>query len=208
MPDTQTNQQDITAIVFDVGRVLIDFSYDDFFDWLNTQGAQINGVDDFVEKTNLLAYEHGHVTNDHFLDGLNNLLNKPVDNTTLINKWLDLFEPIDDMLQLARQLKANYGVYFLSNTSALHWQHIVPRFKLDQYSHGLLASFEAGAMKPNPAIFHDAEHKFELNVETTVFIDDIADNVEGAKRCGWQGIHHNNSHDTRRQLQKMGVILE
>ncbi len=48
-------QENITDIVFDVGRVLINFSYDDFFAWLTTQGAEINGVTDFVEKTDLHA---------------------------------------------------------------------------------------------------------------------------------------------------------
>ncbi len=201
-------QENITDIVFDVGRVLIDFSYDDFFAWLTTQGANINSVADFSEKTDLLAYEHGHITDEQFLTKLNYLLNRPVDRHTLITRWLDLFEPISDMLQLAEQLKGNYGVYLLSNTSALHWQHIVPCYDLSQISHGLLASFEVGAMKPDAAIFRAAEQQFKLNPHTTVFIDDITDNTEGAIRCGWKGIHHKNSHDTRQQLQTLGIILK
>lgn len=201
-------QHKVSAIVFDVGRVLIDFSYDDLFDWLEIQGAKLNGVNDFIDKTDLLAYEHGHVTNEYFLGKLNSLLPKPIDDAILINKWLDLFEPIDNMLQLAQQLKTHHRVYLLSNTSALHWQHIVPRFRLDTVSHGQLASFEIGAMKPDPAIFCAAEQQFELNTQSTVFIDDIVDNTEGAIRCGWQGIHHKNSLDTRQQLQQLGVILE
>ena len=201
-------QAAISAIVFDVGRVLIDFSYDDFFAWLATQGARFNGVDDFVEQTDLLAYEHGHISDAVFLGTLNNLLSQPVATDTLVTKWLDLFVPIEEMLQLARRLKANYGVYLLSNTSALHWQHIVPRFQLDELSHGLLASFEVGAMKPDPAIFRAAKQRFELKAKSTVFIDDIAANAEGARSCGWQEIHHKNLQDTSRQLQKLGVILK
>lgn len=201
-------QDGITDIVFDVGRVLVDFSYDDFFAWLATRGARFDGVAGFVEKTGLLAYEQGRLTDDQFLARLNGLLNNPVDQPTLIGRWLDLFEPIEDMLQLAGQLKAHYGVYLLSNTSALHWQHIVPRFRLDAICHDLLASFEVGAMKPDPAIFRAAEQRFGLKAESTVFIDDIATNAEGARQCGWRGIHHRNSQTTRRQLQALGVILD
>lgn len=201
------SQENISAIVFDVGRVLIDFSYDTFFAWLATQGAQFNGVDEFIALTDLRAYEHGHISNTEFLGKLSNLLSQPVDEAILIRKWLDLFRPIEEMLQLARQLKQHHGVYLLSNTSALHWQHVVAHFQLDQLSHGLLASYEVGAMKPDPAIFRAAEQQFELRPKTTVFIDDIADNAEGAQRCGWQGIHHQNPRDTRRQLQKLGAIL-
>ena len=201
-------QAKITDIVFDVGRVLIDFSYDDFFAWLKSEGAQLNGVSDFVEKIDLHAYEHGRISDDQFLANLNRLLHKPVDKQILIKHWLDLFTPLDDMLQLAEQLKTNYGVYLLSNTSAMHWQHIVPRFRLHEISHGLLTSFEVGAMKPDPAIFHTAEQQFGIKAKTTVFIDDIQDNTSGAIACGWWGIHHKNSHYTRQQLQHLGVILK
>lgn len=202
------NQTGISTIVFDVGRVLIDFSYDHFFTWLADHGARIHNVEHFVEQTDLPAYEHGRIGNENFLDRLNALLDEPVDHAILTAKWLDLFSPIEDMLQLAEQLKTRYGVYLLSNTSALHWQHIVPRYRLDAISHGLLASFEVGAMKPDPAIFHAAEQRFELKPKTTVFIDDIVENAEGARRCGWQSIHHKNSHTTRQHLQTLGVILE
>ncbi len=201
-------QARINAIVFDVGRVLIDFSYDNFFAWLTTRGASIDGVEEFVERTDLHAYERGQLSNEQFLARLNGLLQKPVDHPELIAHWLDLFAPIDDMLQLARQLKAHYGVYMLSNTSPLHWQHVVPRFHLDAISHGLLTSYEVGVMKPDPAIFRAAEQRFELHAASTVFIDDLADNAEGARQCGWRGIHHTNTEATRRQLQAMGVILE
>ena len=204
---TLKTPQTITDIVFDVGRVLIDFSYDDFFAWLMSQGADITGVDDFVYKTELHAYERGEITDAQFLARLNALLHKPITSSELITNWLDLFTPIDDMLQLAQQLKTKYGVYLLSNTSALHWQHIVPLYQLDEISHGLLASFEVGAMKPEPAIFRAAEQKFDLNAKTTVFIDDIQDNSDGAIKYGWQAIHHKNSRDTHQQLRKLGVIL-
>jgi putative hydrolase of the HAD superfamily len=198
----------INAIVFDVGRVLIDFSYDDFFDWLTQHGANINDVESFVRQTDLHAYEHGHMDDDAFLARLNQLLSQPVDRQLLLAQWLDLFAPIEEMLQLARQLKTRYRVFMLSNTSALHWQHIIPHYKLETYCHGLLASYEVGAMKPDPAIFRAAEQKFELSAGETVFIDDIEDNVSGARACGWQGIHHRNSRQTRRKLQQLGVILD
>lgn len=203
-----SQQEAVTAIVFDVGRVLIDFSYEAFFAWLTDRGAQISGVAEFVAKTDLLAYERGHIDDATFLSKLNQLLSRPVEQDELLSRWLNLFEPNDDMLQLAAALKCHYAVYLLSNTSALHWQYIVPRYRLEQYCHGLLASFEVGAMKPEPAIFRAAEQRFELRPEATVFIDDIVENAEGAIRCGWRGIHHTNFAATRRQLQQLGVILD
>ena len=199
---------DINAVVFDVGRVLIDVRYAVFFDWLAEHGAEVKGVDDFVARTDLFAYEHGHIDDATFLANLNRLLKRPIDTQQLVEQWLGLFEPDTPMLQLALRLKDRYRVYLLSNTGALHWQHIVPRFQLERYCHNMLASYEVGAMKPAAAIFHAAEQRFALSAPNTVFIDDLAENVAGARRCGWQGIHHTNSADTLRHLAQLGVILE
>lgn len=70
------------------------------------------------------------------------------------------------------------------------------------------SSLEAGAMKPDPAIFPAAERQFELDAKTMVFIDDIARNAEGASQCGWQGMHHTNSQAAREQSRRLGVILK
>jgi len=112
------------------------------------------------------------------------------------------------MLKLAGALKRYCGVYLLSNTSELHWQHIQEAFGLDKICHDRLASYEVGAMKPAPEIFTAACHRFDLQPESTVFIDDIEANVKGAVACGWQGIWHRDVAETRMQLRQLtGVDL-
>ncbi|MFQ5580690.1 MAG: HAD-IA family hydrolase [Nitrospiria bacterium] len=63
-----------------------------------------------------------------------------------------------------------------------------------------MASFEVDSVKPEPKIFHEAEKRFNLRPETTLFIDDLEANVAGATACGWQGIHHKGVVSTRRKL--------
>ncbi|MFQ5949393.1 MAG: hypothetical protein ACE5J1_01750, partial [Nitrospiria bacterium] len=115
----------ITDIVFDVGRVLVDFGYHDLFALLRENGAKVNGIKDFVEKTDLLSYEYGHISDETFIDNMNRLLTIPVDRTLLISRWVYIFEPISEMLTLASNLKDYFGVYLLSNTSSLHWDYLL-----------------------------------------------------------------------------------
>ena len=198
----------VSDVVFDVGRVLIDFNYDNFFQLLRRQGAQLSGVDDFTEKVELVRYEHGEISNAQFLARINQLLTEPLPEGQLIAAWNDLFSPIREMLVIAGNLKAHCGVYLLSNTSELHWQHILVAFGLDKICHDRLASYEVGAMKPAPEIFTAACNRFDLRPETTVFIDDIESNANGAIACGWQGIWHQGVAATKEQLcQLTGVVL-
>lgn len=198
----------VTDVVFDVGRVLIDFSYDKFAAKLQAHGARCKGPEGFVEHVDLIAYEHGEISNEEFLNQLNALLTRPLPLAELTDAWNDLFTPIREMLAVAGTLKKHRCVYLLSNTSELHWQYLQEAFGLDKICHDMLASYEVGAMKPSRELFSAAGSRFDLCPETTVFIDDRQENVEGAIACGWQGIWHRSIEMTKSELQRLtGVEL-
>ncbi len=198
----------VSDVVFDVGRVLIDFSYDRFAAKLRRHGAECVGAEDFLAHVNLIGYEHGEISSSEFLRQINRLLENALPEEELISAWNDIFTPIREMLALAGILKQHCGVYLLSNTSELHWQHIQVAFGLDKISHDRLASYEVGAMKPAAEIFAAACHRFDLRPETTVFIDDLQTNTQGAIACGWHAIWHQDFASTRAQLRQLtGVDL-
>lgn len=195
----------IENIVFDVGRVLVHFSYDRFFVWMRDYGATVRDEDDFIQRVGLLAYERGEYDDDVFLDRLSALLTTKVSRPQLTLRWNDLFVPLTPMLDLAGRLMEGYGVFLFSNTSGLHWDHLQRIYNLPAVSHGLAASFELGAMKPAAEAFRRFEARFGLRPETTVLIDDRLDNVEGAMACGWHGIHHRGYKPTCERLQLLGI---
>ncbi len=193
----------IKDIVFDVGRVLINFSYDDLFLYFKENNIHITSVQGFVEKTHLKIYESGHISNEAYLDNLTDLFNMPVNRDELKQKWVEIFEPITEMLEWAVSLKRDYGVFLISNTSPLHWDYLKTEYHLDQVASGLLTSFEVGVLKPDAAIFKAAEQRFHLNPLQTLFIDDLEDNVKGAISCGWQGIHHQSTEETQQRVRHL-----
>ncbi|HKJ04698.1 MAG TPA: HAD family phosphatase [Geopsychrobacteraceae bacterium] len=193
----------VTDVVFDVGRVLIDFSYERLVKVLYRQGASVTDVDEFTAEVDLVPYEHGQISDQQFLENLNALLVTPLSEDQLIAAWKDLFTPIDEMLIMAAELKSQCGVYLISNTSNLHWQHLLQTYRLAEICHGHLASYQVGVMKPAPEIFSIACERFDLVPQQTVFIDDMQVNVEGAIACGWNGIHHQSVAETRRQLTEL-----
>ena len=198
----------VSDVVFDVGRVLIDFSYDQFAATLRRQGAVCDGPEGFLAHVNLIGYEHGEISSDEFLHQVNALLKEPLPVAELTAAWNNLFSPIREMLAVAGMLKQHCGVYLLSNTSELHWQYLQDAFGLDKICHDRLASYEVGAMKPAPEIFAAACSRFDLHPETTVFIDDLEANVKGAIACGWHGLWHRSIAESKTELQRLtGVEL-
>ncbi len=193
----------IKYIVFDLGKVLIDYRYDDFFALMCSRGVQNAEAEGFLVEARLHDYEHGYLTCDEFLAGMNRLLADPLSKDQLTEAWNGLFVPIPEMLELARELKNRYPVYLLSNIGKLHWDFLSATYDLDAYCHDRLASFEAGSMKPAADIYRTAQRRFALEPEHTLFIDDKPENIRGAIACGWQAFVHCDPSATRKRLHEL-----
>ena len=188
-------------IVFDVGKVLIDYDYERLFRLLNQHGAGIENEEDFARRVDLIGYEQGKFSDADFISRLNGLLLRPLPATAVTAAWNDLFTPITPMLDLARELKNSCGVFLLSNTSGLHWQHLRRVYRLDDVCHDLFASYQVGLMKPAAEIYRTAETRFGLNPASTLFVDDKEVNVAGALACGWQGFRHETPQQSRQRIE-------
>ncbi len=195
----------IRSLIFDVGKVLVQFSFEEFRLFLLERGAEIHSTQDFITRTRLELYEVGGLSSEEFIGGLGSLLREPTPALELGQRWQQIFSPQEDMLELARALQHRYQVGLLSNTSALHWEYLCKTYQLDSIGDGAVTSFGARAMKPAAEIYLHAEKQFNLTPEHSVFIDDIEENVEAARARGWQGIHHTSYGETIQALEALGV---
>ncbi len=196
----------IDAVVFDLGRVLIDYDYAPFFQVMREHGADIVGEFDFIARMDVTPYEEGFNTNEEFLDGLRRLIKEPISDEKLIAAWTSIFTPMDEMLALARELKEQTKVYLISNIGPLHWDYLRQTYQLADYCHGMLPSFEAGAVKPFADIYSEAKDRFGLEPQRTVFVDDKPENVSGARACGWKAFVYESPEHTRNVL--LGLLAD
>ncbi|HKE45403.1 MAG TPA: HAD-IA family hydrolase [Steroidobacteraceae bacterium] len=195
----------IQSIVFDVGWVLVTLDYSPLTTYLQEHGALIGSMRDVTSRIGLEKHETGALAGEQFLENLARLGDRPMDRDELRARWVNMFAPQEAMLALARALAERYRVHLLSNVGDLHWDHLTRSFGLDRLGHGTLPSYLAGYMKPNPAIYAEAERRFGLSPSTTVFIDDLPDNVAAARGRGWHGIEHKSHALTVRALGTLGV---
>jgi 2-haloacid dehalogenase len=61
-------------------------------------------------------------------------------------------------------------------------------------------------VKPDPAIYRLALDRFGLEAARTVFIDDNAANIEGARSVGLIGLHFTDEPTLRRELVELGLL--
>lgn len=99
---------------------------------------------------------------------------------------------IQSTLQSLKELKQqNKKLLYLSNSSN-EIKKFIQNSELNEIFDGGLTSEEAGYQKPDLQIFADIIQRYELNPETTVFIDDTTVNVESSIQAGMWGINYTN----------------
>ena len=197
----------IENVVFDVGGVLVRLVYQPFIRYLSEAGIDMTDLPAWLATIDLEAHERGELSGHELLGRIAASAPRALDPLELERRWLDMFDRWDEMFALAEGLMDGYRVFLLSNVGDLHWGHLDARYGIASVGHGAIASFKVGAVKPSAAIYREAERRLGLDPAATVFIDDLARNVAGARACGWQAIHHERPDATRRRLGELGVRL-
>jgi len=178
----------IRNVVFDIGGVLLRLRYQSFIGYLAGAGIDMTNLPKWLEQVDLAAHERGEIGGEELLGRIAAMARRPLDPAELRSRWLDMFDRAHEMFDLAAGLRADYRVFLLSNIGDLHWTHLNAQYGFEGLTHGVIASFRVGAIKPSAAIYRETERRFGLEPAATVFIDDLPQNVAGAQACGWRAI--------------------
>lgn len=112
-------------------------------------------------------------------------------------RFLDLLEALPRSLTAFEDTHAavidaqNRGVpvYILSNMHAVSWDHLLETHPVFSGCCGVVVSCEIQLTKPDAAIYRHLTDRFSLQPDACVFVDDMPENIEAARACGWQGEH-------------------
>ena len=120
--------------------------------------------------------------------------------------FLEQYWSADDvnwaLLEYIRKLHPRYKVGLLSNAWDDLRQTMHERWNIDGLFDELIISAEVKMVKPDPHIFHLALERLGVQPAETVFIDDIIENVEAARRVGLFAIQYQNMPQTLAELNR------
>jgi putative hydrolase of the HAD superfamily len=129
----------------------------------------------------------------------------PQDVQTVVDAVPAELQPQPATVALLRRLHdAGRPLFFLSNMPQPYAEHL-------EREHAFVGWFEDGVfsarvqlIKPEPEIFALAARRFGAPPEQLVFIDDVAVNVEAARRAGWNALQFIDAADCEAQLRRHG----
>jgi putative hydrolase of the HAD superfamily len=113
--------------------------------------------------------------------------------------------PIEPTVALLRELRQRKGLklYGLSNMSEAIFAYLDERHDFFKLFDGIVVSAAVKLLKPDPAIYEHLRDRFDLDFAESVFIDDMARNVESARRVGLPAIQFVSTDQVRRELEPL-----
>ena len=204
----------LPALIFDFGNVVAFFDYLKACDRLGAR-LGLGGAD--VKKRllergfsqALARLESGQMTPADFAEHVMAGLEAPLAFDEFVRDWEDIFWLNEPVSRLIGSLKTRgYTLILGSNTNLMHALHFRAKFAatLDQFD-ALVLSFEVGCMKPDARFYQACASAAGVPAGSCVFIDDIAENVEGARKAGLQGVQYQDDAGLIASLVELGVEI-
>lgn len=196
------------AVVFDLGKVLVDFDYSIAGRRIAARGRMSAvEVQQFIDHSPLLfRYETGLLTRQQFFEEVRATTGFEGSLDEFAQFFADIFSPIDAMIRLHAGLRAaQLPTFIFSNTNDLAVEHIRRNFPFFSEFDDYVLSFQHGAMKPQPRLYEVVERVTGRRGDRILYLDDRIENAEAGRVRGWRVIHHHSPAETAKALARLGL---
>lgn len=198
-----------SIIVFDLGKVLLDFDYSIAGRRIAAQTKLADSeVKAFLDQSPLLhRFETGLMTQQEFFEAVRQQTGFRGSFEEFSGFFADIFWEIPPMLELHATLRRQgLPTYIFSNTNELAMVHIHRNFPFFANFDGYILSYEVRAMKPNAKIYEALEQMTGKRGPEILYLDDRPENVEAGATRGWQVILHSDPEKSRAAVEALGLV--
>ncbi len=200
-----------SAVVFDIGGVLIDWNPRYLYRLLIEDEA---AMERFLAEVCTPEWNRTLDAGRSFAEAVETLTREHPDEADLIaayhSRWPEMLGgAFEDSVSIVGELKARgVPVYALSNWAAETFAATRRQFPFLDDLDGLVISGEVGVGKPDAGIFRHLISRFGIEPSSTVFVDDWDLNVATAVGLGFIAIRFVDAPRLRSQLGVLGLLEE
>lgn len=209
MPRRETRMSPVKAVVFDVGRVLVEWDMRLLFAQLVDDPVRLDWV---LSEVITEDWHSGHDAGRDLDEMLDERKREYPDCADLLNAYATRFlETIPGHVpgshELVRRLAGRrVPLFAITNFASRFWAEFRPCEPIFDLFGDIVVSGDEKIAKPDPAIFRLAATRFGYDPSEMLFIDDNAANIAAAGRMGWQVHHFIDSSSLETDLSRRGLI--
>jgi putative hydrolase of the HAD superfamily len=200
----------IDAILFDLGKVLIDFNFETGLQALHAAcSISRDKLEDVLwDEACIRRYERGEISTAEFHNYLCQSATLKMTMPDFCRTWSSVFLPDPIVSEdLLRGLKRKYPLILVSNTNEAHIEYVRSNYRvLDYFDHCIL-SYQVGSLKPDRKIFEHAIKASGCSPESLFFTDDRGENIEMAGKLGIKAHQFTSESRLIAALQEAGIEI-
>ncbi len=199
----------IEAVVFDLGKVLVDFDY--------RVAARRLAARSRMSAEQLMAtlmacpafmqYERGRVTRQGLYEEICRATGFGGTVEEFGRFFSDIFVEITPMVALHAELRRRgFPTYVFSNTNDLAVEHIRRAFPFFANFDRYVFSYEHGLLKPEAGLYEVLERESGRRAGQLLYLDDRSENTQAGAARGWNVILHESPEKSREAVRQAGLL--
>ncbi|WP_026942126.1 HAD family hydrolase [Hellea balneolensis] len=195
------------VLLFDLGGVIVRWVGLDALALL-TGLEREEVIERFATSDVFKAYEIGTCSDDEFADELITRFNLDTPREaakSLWNSWVQ--ECYSHTKETLEALRPHYILACLSNTNALHWEHLKTHIDVNLYFDHSYASHLINSAKPDPQSYMIPLKDMDVSAEHVWFFDDTVENVQAAESVGLTSFHVDRNVGVVPKLKELDLII-
>ncbi|MEJ5259667.1 MAG: HAD family phosphatase [Anaerohalosphaeraceae bacterium] len=194
----------IEAVIFDLGGVLIGIDLEQLQKEPETkEWADI--VPEMRRQPETVLLNRGKMPPEEFYQVMRRRFSLSGSFEEFRRAWCGIFTPRPPMETLVRRLAERVPLGLLSDTEPMHWEYLRRQYGFLELFQKPVLSFQAGAVKPEAKMYQLAAESVGVPAERCLYIDDLPENVEGARQAGMTAAVFESAQQVQRVLKDVGI---
>ncbi len=201
----------ITTVVFDVGRVLVQWDLRHLFAKLIDDAAEL---DWFLDNVVTPEWHFQHDAGHPLAQMLPELKAQYPAYAVHIDAYAKRFNetipgPVPGSSEIVEELAARgVPLFAITNFGAEFWAGFRPTQPIFDHFRDIIVSGTEKMVKPDAAIYRLALSRFGLNPGEAIFVDDNLVNVLAARQNGFVAHHFTDATTLRAELTALGLLTK
>lgn len=198
------------TVIFDLGGVIVPLDFTRAYGALEGRSPyRAEEIPARIAATGLVPQlEKGLIEPEEFAARMSEALDLGVNFEQFCRLWSAIFPPHTLIPEsLLESLRGHHRLLLLSNTNAIHFPFIQQHYPLLRHFDDFILSYQVGAMKPAPEIYRAAIARSGCAPAECFFIDDVAENVDAARREGLDATRFVSYEQLRDELRARNIAV-
>jgi len=202
----------IKAVIFDLGRVLVDFNHliaaDKIMQFTDKGKDDIFNL--FFDSCLTKEFEEGQISPEGFFVKVGEALGLQLTYAEFLPIWNEIFflnKHNTEVHTLAKALRNSYKTALLTNVNILHFEYLKEKFDIFSPFHHIITSFDLKVRKPEATIYRKALEILDVKAQEAFYTDDRPELVLSAKELGIRAFVFTGPEQLKKDLISSGVVL-